>query len=47
VDHAKVSDALAEALAADIARRIEQEMEYPGQVKVNVIREVRAVAYAR
>ena len=47
VDHAKVSDAVAEALAADIARRIEKEMEYPGQIKVNVIRELRAVAYAR
>ncbi|MDX1419645.1 MAG: ribonuclease Y [Rubricoccaceae bacterium] len=47
VDHAKVTDAVAETLAADIARRIEREMEYPGQVKVNVIREVRAVAYAR
>ena len=47
VDHAQVSDALAEALAADIARRIEKEMEYPGQIKVNVIREVRSVAYAR
>lgn len=47
VDHAAVTDAVAEALAADIARRIEKELEYPGQIKVNVIREVRAVAYAR
>jgi ribonuclease Y len=47
VDHATVTDVLAEGLAADIARRIEKEMEYPGQIKVNVIREVRSVAYAR
>ncbi|NNF59494.1 MAG: ribonuclease Y [Rhodothermaceae bacterium] len=46
VDPASVSDALAETLAADIARRIEKEMEYPGQIKVHVIREVRSVAHA-
>ena len=47
VDTAVVSDALAEALAIDVSRRIEREMEYPGQIKVTVIREVRAVAVAR
>jgi ribonucrease Y len=47
VDHGQISDALAETLAADIARRIEKDLEYPGQIKVNVIREVRSVAYAR
>ena len=31
----------------DIAKRIEDEMEYPGQIKVNVIREVKAVEYAK
>ena len=34
-------------LAHDIAKRIEDEMEYPGQIKVNVIREVKAVEYAK
>lgn len=47
VDTAVVSDALAETLAADVARRIEREMEYPGQIKVTVIREMRSVAVAR
>jgi ribonuclease Y len=47
VDAATLSDALAETLAADLARRIERELEYPGQIKVTVIREVRAVAVAR
>ncbi len=47
VDTAMVSDAVAESLALDISRRIEREMEYPGQIKVTVIREVRAVAVAR
>ena len=47
VDTDVVTDAVAESLAADVARRIEREMEYPGQIKVTVIREVRAVAIAR
>jgi ribonuclease Y len=47
VDTERVSDAVAETLARDISRRIEREMEYPGQIKVTVIREVRAVAVAR
>jgi ribonuclease Y len=34
-------------LSRDIARRIENELEYPGQIKVTVIRETRAVEYAR
>ena len=47
VNHDLVSDALAEQLASDISKKIEQELQYPGQVKVTVIREVRRVAYAR
>jgi ribonuclease Y len=47
VDAATLSDAMAETLAADLARRIERELEYPGQIKVTVIREVRATAVAR
>ncbi|MCK4590464.1 MAG: ribonuclease Y [Candidatus Latescibacteria bacterium] len=42
-----VDDALAEQLAGDIVEKIESEMEYPGQIKVTVIREVRAVDYAK
>lgn len=42
-----VDDDRALALAREIAREIEQDMEYPGQIKVTVIRESRAVEYAR
>ena len=34
-------------LANDLAKKIEDEMEYPGQIKINVIRETRAVSYAK
>jgi ribonuclease Y len=34
-------------LSADIAKKIEKELSYPGQIKVTVIREVRAVEYAK
>jgi ribonuclease Y len=34
-------------IAKDIVKRIEEEMEYPGQIKVNVIRESRAIEYAK
>ncbi len=47
VDSDGVSDAQAQVVAHEIARKIEQEMTYPGQIKVNVIRETRAVDYAR
>lgn len=43
----KVSDKDAEKLAADISMKIQNEMTYPGQVKVTVIRETRAVGYAK
>lgn len=47
VEQDKVNDILQDQLAADIAHRIQEEMEYPGQIKVNVIRERRSVAYAK
>jgi len=43
----KVSDEEAEALSGDIARKIQNEMTYPGQVKITVIRETRSVSYAK
>lgn len=43
----KVSDKDAEKLATDISMKIQNEMTYPGQVKVTVIRETRAVGYAK
>jgi len=47
VDATSVDDRLSSKVARDIARRIEDEMEYPGEVKVTLIREVRCVEYAR
>ncbi|MCX7611056.1 MAG: ribonuclease Y [Ignavibacterium sp.] len=47
VEQDKVDDIVAEKLARDIASKIEEEMEYPGQIKVTVIREVRKVAFAK
>ncbi|OGN27614.1 MAG: ribonuclease Y [Candidatus Yanofskybacteria bacterium RIFCSPLOWO2_01_FULL_49_17] len=43
----QVDDLAAMKLAKDIARKIEEEMKYPGEIKVNVIRETRALEYAR
>jgi len=43
----EVNDATITLLARDIAKRIEEELEYPGQIKVSLIRETRAVEYAR
>ncbi len=47
VEHDKIDDAMADQLAHEIARKIQQEMEYPGQIKVVVIREIRSVSYAK
>ncbi len=47
VEHDKVDDLFADKLAKDIALKIESEMEYPGQIKVTVIREVRKIGYAK
>lgn len=43
----KVSEAEMTLMARDVAKRVESEMEYPGQIKVNVIRESRAIEYAK
>lgn len=34
-------------MARDIAKKVEDEMEYPGQIKVNLVRETRVVEYAK
>jgi len=47
VSSEEVSDERAIVLAKDIAKKIEADMTYPGQIKVNVIRETRAIEYAR
>ena len=43
----KVNDAQMTLMARDIAKKVEDEMEYPGQIKVNIIRETRVVDYAK
>ena len=43
----KIDDATTEALSGEIAKKIQDEMTYPGQVKITVIREVRSVAVAK
>ncbi len=43
----EIDDDAAVKLAHDTAKRIEEEMEYPGQIKVTVIRETRAIEYAK
>jgi ribonuclease Y len=47
VDSENVSDDQASSLSFDISQKIEKDMQYPGQIKVTVIREMRAVAYAK
>lgn len=43
----KVSDSQMVLMAREVAKKVENEMEYPGQIKVNVIRETRAIEYAK
>ena len=43
----KISEAEMTIMARDIAKRVEDEMEYPGQIKINVIRESRVIKYAK
>ncbi len=47
VEQDKVNDTTQDQLASDIAHKIQEEMEFPGQIKVNVIRERRSIAYAK
>ena len=47
VESEKVTDAQADLLSFDISQKIQKEMTYPGQIKVTVIREKRAVNYAK
>ena len=47
VDAEKVSDERAGQLSFDISQKIEHDMQYPGQIKVTVIREMRSVSYAK
>ncbi|MFR3920513.1 MAG: ribonuclease Y [Clostridia bacterium] len=43
----KISDAQMTILAREVSKKVEEEMEYPGQIKVNIIRETRVVDYAK
>lgn len=43
----KITDKETELLSFDIAKRIQDEMTYPGQIRITVIRETRAVSYAK
>ncbi len=47
VDTKRIDDKMATKIARDIAKLIEEEMTYPGEIKVTVLREVRAIEYAR
>ena len=47
VDHALVDDDAAALLAEEVSRRVEEELEYPGEIRIMVIRETRASAVAR
>ncbi|MBI3006003.1 MAG: ribonuclease Y [Ignavibacteriales bacterium] len=47
VSHERLDDAAADQLSHDVANKIQQELDFPGQIKVTVIREFRSVAYAK
>jgi ribonucrease Y len=43
----EVDDLAAQVIARDIAKQVEEELQYPGQIKISVIRETRATEFAR
>jgi ribonuclease Y len=47
VEPDQMDDLKSYQLSKDIAKKVEQELEYPGQIRITVIREVRAVEYAK
>jgi ribonuclease Y len=47
VENTKVTDDQARTLSKDIARKVEAQLAYPGQIRVSVVRETRAVDYAK
>ena len=47
IDPINTDDGIVDKLAYDVARKVEEEMKYPGQIKINVSREVRATEYAK
>ena len=47
VNPEKIDDDKATILSRDVAKEIEEKMQYPGQIKVTVIRETRAIEYAK
>ena len=47
MDANRIDDGTAMKVARDIAKTIEEQMTYPGEIKVTLLREVRAIEYAR
>jgi len=47
VNSNELNDSKTFVMSKDIAKKIQEEMEYPGQIKITVIREVRAIEYAK